>query len=211
MRQAELTAEIEALAEQSYDQLDGDWADWLDTAKRYEHRAMRQDRLDVRHTILLELARAKARDGDKPIPKLRQYRIASLTVAMYWRQQGKGQSRVCVFDGVAKTLHCEDCHHKPKEGKCPWLAVRPPISLDSEVEDSDGDMVSLKEVIADDTAIDLGAWVDAKLWRLTCPIRLALIAQKIVNGERLTGSERKYLCKMRKRYEQKSLIGGVTF
>jgi len=44
-----------------------------------------QDRGSIRHNIILELAKAKARDG-KPIPTLRAYRIASLTVALYWRQ-----------------------------------------------------------------------------------------------------------------------------
>ncbi|GAH78554.1 unnamed protein product, partial [marine sediment metagenome] len=71
--------------EQSYDHLDGEWHDWLEVAKRYEHRVPNQDRYDIRHTIMLELNRARQRDG-KPIPLLRAYRIASLTVALYWRR-----------------------------------------------------------------------------------------------------------------------------
>jgi len=85
MKQSELTAEIEARAEQSYNQLQGEWHDWLEVAKRYEHKVPSQDRYDIRHTILLELYKARQRD-DKPIPTLRAYRIASLTIALYWRK-----------------------------------------------------------------------------------------------------------------------------
>jgi len=85
MRHSELTAEIEAVAEQSYDQLDGEWLDWYRVAKRYEHKVPYQDRQDIRHDIILELHRARQRDGE-PIPILRAYRIASLTVALYWRK-----------------------------------------------------------------------------------------------------------------------------
>jgi len=86
MKQSELTAEIEAIAEQSYNRLEGEWHDWLEVARKYEHKVPSQDRYDMRHTILLELHRARQRDG-KPIPLLRAYRIASLMVALYWRKE----------------------------------------------------------------------------------------------------------------------------
>jgi len=85
MRQAEMVAETNALAEQSYNQLVGEWLDWLGVARRYEHRVPSQDRYDMRHTILLELAKARHRDN-KPIPPLRAYRIASLMIALHWRK-----------------------------------------------------------------------------------------------------------------------------
>jgi len=84
MRQ-EVITDIEQSINQSYDQLDGEWHDWLEVARKYEHKVMAQDRLDIRHDIILELHHARQRDG-KPIPILRAYRIASLTVALYWRQ-----------------------------------------------------------------------------------------------------------------------------
>ena len=85
MRQEELYREIMAAAEQSYNQLAGEWQDWLEVARRYEGKVPYQDKYDMRHTILIELAKARNRDG-KPIPTLRAYRIASLMVALYWRQ-----------------------------------------------------------------------------------------------------------------------------
>ena len=85
MRQTEMVAESNAIAEQSYNQLEGEWLEWLGVARRYEHKVPSLDRYDIRHTILLELAKARHRDG-KPIPPLRAYRIASLMVALYWRK-----------------------------------------------------------------------------------------------------------------------------
>jgi len=56
MRQEELYQEIKAIAEQSYDRLDGEWHDWLEVARRYEHKVLYQDRLDVRHDIMIKQA-----------------------------------------------------------------------------------------------------------------------------------------------------------
>jgi len=85
MKASERQAELQSIAEQSYNRLEGEWHDWLEVAKRYEHKVLSQDRIDIRHDIILELHRARQRDN-KPLPLLRAYRIASLTVALYWRQ-----------------------------------------------------------------------------------------------------------------------------
>jgi len=97
MRQKELYREIKAVTEQSYNQLDGEWREWLEVARKYEHKVLSQDRLDIRHDIILELHHARQRDG-KPIPILRAYRIASLTVALYWRQL-KRQPTILSLEG----------------------------------------------------------------------------------------------------------------
>ena len=70
----------------SYGRLDGEWLKWYQVAHRFEHKVPAQDRGDIRHNIIIELAKARARD-EKPIPILRAYRIASLVVALYWRQE----------------------------------------------------------------------------------------------------------------------------
>ena len=155
----------------SYDRLDGEWLNWYQVAHRFEHKVPAQDRGDIKHNIILELAKARARDG-KPIPIPRAYRIASLVVALYWRQETR----------------------KPTM-----------LSLNSEVTNGDGDTTELIETIADDKAIDLSAWLDAKTWLLGCPIRLVQIAHKINNGDRLSPTDSQYLWRYRKR-EQKSLI-----
>jgi len=197
MRQSELTAEIEGVAEQSYDQLDGEWHDWLPVAKRYEVKVPAQDRYDMRHTILLELAKARNRDG-KPIPLLRAYRIASLMVALYWREANKASVKVCIYDGLPKALHCPACRYNGQK-PCPYQASRPVQSLENEVTDNEGNTVRLIDTVADDTAIDIEAWLDASLWLLSCPVRLIQIAQKRLEGKRLGWKDYKYL----QRYRQK--------
>jgi hypothetical protein len=157
MRQ-EVIADIDQSISQSYDQLDGEWREWLEVAKKYEHRVPTEDRLDIRHDIILELYRARHRDG-KPLPILRAYRIASLMVALYWRR----------------------------------LKSKPTmLSLDADIQLDDGEVVQLKDTIADDNAIDLEAWLDEATWRLGCPMRLVQIANKRLNGEPLNDTDRRY-------------------
>ena len=163
--------EIRGVAEQSYNQLEGEWGEWLEVARKYEHKVPTQDKLDVRHNILLELYHARQRDG-KPIPILRAYRIASLMVALYWRQLKRQPTM---------------------------------LSLEADIQLAEGEIVQLKDTIADDKAIDLSAWLDAKVWLLGCPMRLVQIAHKRLNGQALTNTERQYLWRFRKQ-EQKKLL-----
>jgi hypothetical protein len=182
-----------------YDQLDGDWLTYYKVAQAYEGKVPAQDRDDIRHDIMIELDRATKRDG-KPIPLLRAYRIASLTVALYWRERVKHQVKVCIYSGLPTEPHCAGCSHNGHK-PCPYLALRPIQSLDSELGD-DGD--TLADTIADDHALDLDAWLDAKTWLLGCPMRLVQIASKISKGQRLTATDRQYLWRYHKR-QQKTL------
>lgn len=74
-------------------------------------------------------------------------------------------------------------------------------SLNEEVEDDEGNKTELYQTLADDKAIDLGAWLDAKTWLKGCPGRLVRIADKKVKRKPLNEKERQYLC----RYRQKEL------
>ena len=78
------------------------------------------------------------------------------------------------------------------------------FSLNSEIEDDDGGSIEMLETIADDHAIDLDAWCDARTWLLGCPARLVAIANKIRLEQRLTNKEHQYLWRFRHQ-EQKSL------
>jgi hypothetical protein len=160
----------------SYTRLDGDWLDWYQVAHRFERKVPRQDRGDIRHNIIIELSKARARDG-KPIPIKRAYRIASLVVALYWRQ----------------------------ETRKPLM-----VSLDTEITNGDGDTTELMDTIADDKAIDLSAWLDAKTWLLGCPIRLVQIARKRIDGIPLDNKEHCYLRRFRRK-EQKRLLEATVF
>ena len=171
MRASERQAELKNLAEQSYNRLEGEWLEWLEVAKKYEYKVPSQDRLDIRHDIILELYRARQRDN-KPLPLLRAYRIASLMVALYWR----------------------------KEKRLPTI-----LSLDEPITDFEGNEIRLRDTVADDKAIDLDLWLDAKTFRLGCPMRLIEIATKKVNGIPLATKDRMYLMRYRQQ-EQKRLL-----
>lgn len=77
------------------------------------------------------------------------------------------------------------------------------ISLNTEIEDGEGDTIELIDTLADDSAIDLEAWVDARTWLLGCPKRLIEIAHKNVKGEVLEVADRKYLWKWRKKAQKR--------
>ncbi|MBA7666659.1 hypothetical protein ES703_74740 [subsurface metagenome] len=79
------------------------------------------------------------------------------------------------------------------------------LSLEADIQLAEGEIVQLKDTIADDKAIDLSAWLDAKVWLLGCPMRLVQIAHKRLNGLALTNTERQYLWRFRKQ-EQKKLL-----
>jgi len=61
------------------------------------------------------------------------------------------------------------------------------------------------DLIADDNSLDIQAWLEAKTFLIGSPIRLKAIAMKRVKGEALSGKEREYLRRWRKK-EQASLV-----
>jgi len=79
------------------------------------------------------------------------------------------------------------------------------ISLNTIIEDGEGNTTELIDTLADDKAIDLEAWLDRTTWELGFPKRLAQIAYKIAYGENLTPAESRYLYKFRQK-DQKSLF-----
>ncbi len=210
MRQEELYQEIKAIAEQSYDQLNGKWRVWLEVAKRFEHKVEAQDRLDLRHTIILAFASQQARNERLGKPDLSLYgmlRIASHCVADYWREQAKHQIKVCIYSGLPTEPHCASCSHKPKNagrGSCPYLALRPIQSLNTEIEDAEGNTIELINTLADDS-IDIEAWAERSTWELGYPKRLVAIAYKIDNDENLTATDSQYLWRYRRRTQKRLL------
>jgi len=71
-------------------------------------------------------------------------------------------------------------------------------SLNETIDDGDGNETELYQMLADDKAIDVDAWLDAKLWLYRAPPRLVKIAYKKVSGLPLTDSERACLQRCRK-------------
>jgi hypothetical protein len=187
-----------------YDRLDGEWAIYYQVASRFAHKAQAQDREDLLHDIMIALADVARNNGHKPFTELAMYRVASITVAHHWRAQyrltngldcgscSKAQRRACREDDLYS-----EC---PKAVKLEYLSQ--PIT-------DDGNLTELGELIADDRAIDLDAWLDSKTFLAGCPQRLIVIAYKIRNGQALDDKDRQYLCRYR-RQTQKSLFENVT-
>ena len=74
-------------------------------------------------------------------------------------------------------------------------------SLNEEIDDGEGGTVELYQIIADDKAIDLEAWVDYRTWLKGCPRRLLQIVNKKRSRKALSKTEQKYL----ERYRRKEL------
>ncbi|MDP2731392.1 MAG: hypothetical protein Q8O55_13085 [Dehalococcoidales bacterium] len=180
-----------------YAGLTGAWASYYDVVRRYESHIPVIDRDDWRHDAMLELERAEARDG-KPLPELRAYRIASLMMALYFRNQNRYATRVCIVNGPPVEPHCRGCERHTDSKRCAWLAVRPVERLDGEVIDSEGYRVRLLDTVASDRVEDMPErWYDLKMLTLALPPRLVEIACKKRDGKPLSETDRKYLYRFR--------------
>jgi len=112
---------------------------------------------------------------------------------------------------ITRGLDCAHCS-KTQRRNCrkDWLYPDCPKaikleSLNRPILDNDGNMTEFGNLIADDKAIDLDQWTDIRTFLLNAPLRLKQIAVKIQSDQSLTGAERKYLAKLRKR-NQKTLF-----
>jgi len=152
-----------------------DWGKYITIADRYQHKAKYQDREDLNHTIISSLADAQLRLGNNGGGQLSD--IAMLRIAS------------C---RVADYWREEYRHNRI-------------TSLNTVIEDGDGSTTELIDTIADDKAIDLHDWLDARIWLLGCPKRLIVIVGKRLKGIPLDHKDREYLRRFRQR-EQKSLF-----
>ena len=137
-----------------------DWSKYSSIADRFQHKAKRQDREDLRQDIILRLAEVASNNGHKPLSEGAMVSVASYVVMSYWR----------------------DLMRKPTI-----------LSLDYEIEDGDGNKTEMWQTLADDKAIDLEAWLDARTWLLGCPKRLVQTAYKRASGIPLEHKEEVYL------------------
>jgi hypothetical protein len=152
-----------------------DWSKYIAVAERFQHKAKAQDIEDLNHTIILSLADAQLRLDNNGGGQLSD--VAMLRVASY---------------------ECQKYWRQQKR----LLTI---LSLNTELEDGEGNATELIDTLADDKAINLDAWLDARIWLLGCPRRLVVIAGKRLKGIPLEGRDREYLRQFRQR-EQKRLF-----
>ncbi|MDD5511948.1 MAG: hypothetical protein PHI12_14245 [Dehalococcoidales bacterium] len=184
-----------------YDQLEGNWLAYYKVASRFSGKSKPEDREDLLHDIMLTLADVERNNGHKPFTEAVMYRIASHSVNHYWYRHYK----------VNNGLDCQHCS-KAQRAKCRendlYRECKKAIKLESlskPVIDSEGNTTELGELIADDKALELGAWVSEDIWELGYKPRLVAIAHKLHSGEALTNYDMVYLSRYR-RQEQKKLI-----
>ena len=152
-----------------------DWSKYITIAKRYQHKAKPDDREDLNHDIVIAIAEAQKAKDNNGGGSLSD--IAMMRIAAYQCQKY-------------------------------WRQVRRQSnisSLNTQLDNGDGDTTELIETIADDKAIDLDAWMDASVWLLGCPSRLIEIANKRVKSIPLNNAEMIYICRYRKK-EQLALV-----
>ncbi len=184
-----------------YDHLQNEWLIYYKIASRFSHKAKAEDTEDLLHDIMLTLALAERNNGHKPFTEAVMYRIASRAQADYWLDYYK----------LTMGLDCRHCNKAQRQkcrsedlySQCP-KAIKLE-SLNKPILDGEGNLTELGELIADDKAMELDAWVSDSTWEIGYPRRLVAIAYKLKAGEALTQYDRLYLCRFRKR-EQKRLI-----
>jgi hypothetical protein len=187
---------------QSYDDhLDGEWLIYNNVASKFAHKAQAQDRDDLRDTIILNLAVAGRNNGHKPDNPSWMYRIASFTVAQYWRDYYKHTNGLDC--GHCNNPQRKRCKAENLYRECP-KAMRIE-SLNKPIVNEDGYLTELGELIADDNALDLAEWLDIKTFLAGCPQKLIDIAEKRQDGIPLTKYEQLYLCRFWGK-QQKSLL-----
>jgi ferredoxin-like protein FixX len=172
-----------------------DWEKYISIADRFQHKARREDREDLRHTIILRLAQVASNNGHKPFTEATMYRIAGYVVADYWRVQYRLTNGLDC--GSCRRIQRQKCHKDWQYPHCP-KAVKVEY-LSKPIIDDNGNITELGELIADDKAIDLDAWMDARTFLLGFPKRLIEIAHRIDNGDTLTNADTIYLCRFRKK------------
>jgi hypothetical protein len=152
-----------------------DYGKYISVADRYQYKAKTEDREDLNHNIILSLAQAQLRLDSNGGGQLSD--IAMLRIASY---------------------ECQKYWRQLKR----QLTI---LSLNTELNNGDGDGIEIIDTVADDKAIDLDAWLDARTWLLGCPKRLVQIASKRLRGVTLDNKDKCYLQRFRQR-EQKRLI-----
>jgi len=126
------------------------------------------------------------------------YRIASFTVAQYWRDYYKRVNGINC--GHCSNQQRKKCKAENLYSECPRAIIIE--SLQKPIADGDGHLTELGELINDDGALDLAEWTDINTFLLGCPQRLIDIAEKIRDGKNLTPTESRYLYKFRQKHQK---------
>ena len=187
-----------------YDHLPEPYLTYYKIALRFGHKALLDEQDDLLQDIiegLAGVANRKAATG-QDFSQAAMYRIAEHIKDHYWYKHS----------AYHNGLDCQHCS-KVQRAKCrtawaysdwAYYDCRRAMTLESinqPIIDSQGNITELAELIADDKALDLEEWLDAKTFLIGAPIRLKQIARKLRKGDTLSHPERDYLYKLRKKQQ----------
>jgi hypothetical protein len=166
---------------------------------RFAHKAFVNDRQDLLHDIIEGIARVAEH---KTLSEAAMYRLAEHIKDHYWYKYysynngmdcqhcSKAQRAKCRYNwGNSDWAYC-DCHRA--------ITLE---SLNQPIIDSEGNTTELAGLIADDKALDLEEWLDAKTFLIGAPLRLKAIARKVNKGEKLSQPEHCYLYRLRQKQQ----------
>jgi hypothetical protein len=180
-----------------YDHLPQPYLGYYKVALRFAHKALTDEREDLLHDIIIGLAKAgeTLAERGQQFSEIAQIRTAEHIKDHYWYQHY----------AYNNGLDCQHCS-KAQRAKCrenwAYSDCHRAITLESinkPITDGEGNITELAELIADDKAIDLAEWLDARTFLIGAPIRLKQIARKLNKGETLAYPERNYLSRLRKK------------
>jgi hypothetical protein len=187
-----------------YHQLPEPYLTYYRVGMRFAHKALLDEREDLLHDIIEGLARVakrKAATGED-LSQAAMYRIAEHIKDHYWYKHyayhdgldcqhcGKAQRAKCRTAWAYSDWAYYDCHRA--------VALE---SINKPIIDSEGNITELGELIADDNALDLEEWLDARTFLIGAPIRLKAIATKVSKGEKLNQPEHCYLYRLRQKQQ----------
>ena len=186
-----------------YDQLPEPYLTYYSVAMRFAHKAFIDDRQDLLDDIIEGLARvAKRKDLSEPA----MYRIAEHIKDHYWSKHYSYTNGLdCKHCSKAQRAKCRANWAHSDWAYCDCHRAIQLESINQPIIDSEGNITELAELIADDKALDLEAWQDAKTFLIGAPIRLKQIARKKGRGESLTNAEMICLSRFRKKEQQRLL------
>jgi hypothetical protein len=190
-----------------YDHLPEPYLTYYKVALRFAHKALLDEQEDLLHDIIEGLARVAKRKAARgqDFSQAGMYRIAEHIKDHYWyRHYSYTNGLDCSHCSKAQRAKCRatwaysdwayyDCHRA--------VTLE---SMNKPIIDGEGNITELAELIADDKALDLEEWLDAKTFLIGAPIRLKSIAIKKHKGGALTEAELMYLSRLRKK-QQKTL------
>lgn len=194
-----------------YDQLPEPYLTYYRIALRFAHKALIDDRQDLLHDIIEGLARVARRkvSQGQDFTEPAMYRVAEHIKDHYWyRHYAYTNGLDCQHCSKAQRAKCRKNWAYSDWAYCDCHRAIQLESINQPIVDNDGSITELAELIADDKALDLAEWIDAKTFLIGSPIRLKQIAKKLSKGETLNHPERNYLSRLRQK-QQMGLLSGT--